>query len=55
MMLFAFPCSFSHNERESENESHIENRLVVAKGGWGGAVGEGWLGGLGLADANYYI
>ena len=54
MMLFAFPCSFSHNERESENESHTENRLVVAKGG-GVVVGEGWIGGLGLADANYYI
>ena len=26
----------------------IENRLIVAK--W-----EGWMGSLGLADANYYI
>ena len=30
----------------------IENRLVVIKGE---RVGEGWIGSLGLADANYYI
>ena len=30
----------------------LENRLVVAKGMGGG---EGWVGSLGLADANYYI
>ena len=29
----------------------IENRLVVAKEGWG----EGWSGSLGLIDANSYI
>ena len=29
----------------------IENRLVVAKR----KTGEGWIGSLGLADANYYI
>ena len=28
----------------------IENRLVVAKGE---RVGEGWIGNMGLADANY--
>ena len=28
----------------------IENRLVVAKG-----EGVGWMGSLGLVDANYYI
>ena len=33
---------------EMEIESDIENRLVVAKG-------EGWIGSLGLADANWYI
>ena len=30
----------------------IENRLVVAKGE---GEGVGWMGGLGLVDANYYI
>ena len=36
----------------TEKLTDIENRLVVAKG-----KGErvGWLGSLGLADANYYI
>ena len=33
-------------------DAGIENRLVVAKGE--GGVG-GWIGSLGLADANYYI
>ena len=33
---------------ETETDSDIENRLVVAKVG----VGEGWIGSLGLADAN---
>ena len=31
----------------------IENRFVIAEGN--GRVGEGWIGSLGLADANYYI
>ena len=31
----------------------IENRFVIAEGN--GSVGEGWIGSLGLADANYYI
>ena len=30
---------------ETETDSDIENRLVVAKG-------EGWIGNLGLADSN---
>ena len=30
----------------------VENRLVVAKGD---GVEEGWIGSLGLADANYYM
>ena len=30
----------------------VENRHVVAKGE---GVGEGWIGSLGLADANHYI
>ena len=37
---------------ETEIDSDIENRLVVAKGWW---VGKGWTGSLGLADANCYI
>ena len=32
-----------------------ENRLVVAKAGCGERGGEGRIGSLGLADANYYI
>ena len=34
-----------------------ENRLAVVKGlqGWEGGIWEGWTGGLGLVDANYYI
>ena len=36
---------------ETETDSDIENRLVVAKVG----VREGWSGNLGLSDANYYI
>ena len=31
----------------------MENRLVVAKQGWGRGVG--WMGSLGLVDANYSI
>lgn len=35
-----------------QKQTHIENRLVAAKGkGEGG----GWTGGLGSVDANYYI
>ena len=33
-------------------EEHALYRFVVAKERWGG---EGWIGSLGLADANYYI
>ena len=36
----------------AETETDSENRLVVVKGE---GVGEGWIGSLGLADANYYI
>ena len=38
---------------ETETDYDIENRFVVAKGedGWG----EGWIGSLELANANYYI
>ena len=35
-----------------ERDSYITNRLVVAKGE---EKGEGWIGSLGLVDANYYI
>ena len=38
---------------ETEIDSDIENRLVVAKRA--GRVGEGWSGSLGLADANCCI
>ena len=33
-------------------ETDTENRLVAR---WGGEVEEGWLGSLGLADANFYL
>jgi len=44
---------YDTNELIYETETHftdIEKKLVVAKG-----EGEGWIGSLGLADANYYI
>ena len=31
----------------------IENRYAIAKGK--GEAGDGWIGSLGLTDANYYI
>ena len=37
---------------ETETDTHTDNRLVVAKGE---GMGEGRIGSLGLADANYYI
>ena len=36
------------NLSTKQKQTHTENRLVVAKG-------EGWIGRLGLADANDYI
>ena len=39
------------NFYETETDTDIENRLVVAK--W--AVGEGWIRSLELVDANYYV
>ena len=36
-----------------QKQIHKENRLVVTKGESG--RGGGWIGSLGLADANYYI
>ena len=41
---------YDTNELIYETKTDTENRLVVAKWGWG--VGKGWIGGLGLADAN---
>ena len=38
---------------DSEHFLSIENRFVVSKGDT--RVGEGWIGSLGLADANYCI
>ena len=35
------------------DDVRIETRLVVAKGE--GGVGEGWVGSLGFADANYFM
>ena len=32
-----------------------ENRLAVAKGAGGAVEGVGWMGSLGLVDANYYV
>ena len=39
------------NLQNRNQPTDIGNRLVVAKG----KTGEGWVGSLGLADANYYI
>ena len=38
---------------KTETNPQTENRLVITKGVE--KVREGWIGGLGLADANYYI
>ena len=38
---------------KTETNPQTENRLVITKGEE--KVREGWIGGLGLADANYYI
>ena len=38
---------------ETETDSDIESRLVVAEGG--GGLGEGRIGSLGLADVNWFI
>ena len=38
-------------DTNEQKQTDTENRLVVAKGG----MGEGRIGSLGLADANYYI
>ena len=37
---------------ETDSQTQRTNRLVVARAG---GVGEGWIGSLGLADANYYL
>ena len=39
-------------QQNRDRLTDIKNRLVAAKGEWGG---EAWTGSLGLADANYYI
>ena len=39
-------------KKRPKNIYAVENRLVVAKGR---VVREGWVGSLGLVDANYYI
>ena len=50
--MWNLKCNTNELIYKTETDSHIENKLVVAKvGGWG----EGWTGSLGLADANYYI
>ena len=41
---------YDTNELIYEIDSQTQNRIVVAKEGEGG-----WIGSLGLADANYYI
>ena len=37
-----------------QKQTH-RNREQICGGQGGGRVGEGWIGSLGLADANYYI
>ena len=39
-----------HIYKTETDSTDIENRLMFAKGG-----GEGWIGRLGLAGANYYM
>ena len=43
------------NFYETETLTNLEKRLVVAQGGVAGLAGEGWIGSLGLADADYYM
>lgn len=40
-------------EDYKSDQKTFSNRLVIAEGGVG--VGEGWMGSVGLADANSYI
>ena len=47
-----YKWNLKYDTNEHIYETETENRLVVAKGR---GVGEGWIGRLGLAGANYYI
>ena len=58
--MIAYDITYMQNLKYDANEpiykteidSQTEIRLVVAKGE---EKGEGWIGSLGLVDANYYI
>ena len=39
--------------KEKQTHTHREQTCGCQGGGWG--VREGWIGSLGLADANYYL
>lgn len=43
------------NFYETETLTNLEKRLEVAQGGVAGLAGEGWIGSLGLANADYYM
>ena len=50
-MTYMWNLKYDTNETiyKTETNSDVGNRLVVAK------VGGGWMGSLGLTDANYYM
>ena len=54
-----FDITYMWNLEHDTNELFIKQtcryreQTCGCRGGWGG--GEGWIGSLGLADANYYI
>ena len=51
-ITYMWNLKYDTNERIYEAETDTQNRPVVARGE---QVGEEWIGGLGLADANPYI
>ena len=54
-ITYTWNLKYDTNEHICETETRLtetENTFVVAKGE---GAGEGWIGNLGLADANYYI
>ena len=51
--MWNLKCGTKETYLQNRNRrTHIENRLIVAK--WEDE-GVGWMGSLGLVDANYYI
>ena len=54
MISLIWSLKYDTNEHiyETETFTYVENRLVVTKVGVG--MGEGWIGSLGLTNANCY-